>query len=397
MVATAVFCLRDRESREYLKKKALVALFVVIAVLIGWGVARGWWINGLVKMVSDANAYLYFAMLPAFMLAFRKRHDRARLIQTILGATTATAALTLLVFFLFTHATPEPILRAVYKWVRDYGLGEITRAPGGFYRVFFQAHIWNFIVCLMAPALIVRNWKGRRAWTLWLAGALSVAVLFVCFSRTLWLSAAIAGVVGLVLVSVLKTLRTHWWKYLTALAVICAIGLAWPFLLSRTVGGAALARAGSFGGEAAVDSRMNLLKVMWPAILEHPYLGSGFGKELTYVTRDPRLLAYFPDGNYTTSAFEWGWLDFWLKLGFLAPLAFLLLVVTIGRLAKDRLMAATDDGRSLALALLLALVGISIAHVASPWLNHPLGIGFLLLGYSILNASEPQDGTATRT
>lgn len=368
-------------------------LTLLVAGAVAWGAAWGATQRPFGPVFSDLNAYLSLLLLPSFVLALHDAKRRALLLSAVLGAVAASAVQTLLLFFLFTHAVPEPVLRALYVWIRDFGFGEITRAPGGFYRVFFQAHLWSFAVFLMAPALYVASRMARDRtrsgdptlpgrMVVEVSGILPAATVFVSFSRTFWLSAAVAAAVGVLLVAVWQVTRPKLGVYLLSLLVFVALGIGLPFLLSRSVSGAAFGRVGAVAGEPAADSRMNLLRVMWPAILERPVLGHGFGKELTYVTRDPRLLVYYPDGNYTTSAFEWGWLDFWLKMGILGPIAFAAFVAMT--LWRSWQASKTDpEGPWLHLGLGLAVLGAAGAHVLSPWLNHPLGIGLLLLACGV--------------
>jgi O-antigen ligase len=373
LVATALRLFRSEEDRLFVRKNVLRPEVLFLGVAVVYGFFRGLLSQPFGHVVGDANAYAFFLLLPTFLLAFKDISTRERVIPVLLGATSATAVLTLVLLFLFTQNTPEPILRMLYKWVRDFGLGEITRAPGGFYRVFFQAHIWNFILYLWSAALLVRAPKQR--W-LWIPAMLSAAVVFVSFSRTFWLSAALAMAIGILVVVSLRTTRPLFFRYVLFAFLVSALGIALPFALTRSVSSAAVARAGAIGGEAAIDSRFNLLPVMMGAIGEHPLLGSGFGKSLTYVTKDPRLLAYFPDGNYTTTAFEWGWLDFWIKMGIAGFLAFAVFVLVIVKKMWQMLAAAETSW--LALAFFLSITGVALAHTFSPWLNHPLGIGLLL-------------------
>lgn len=361
-----------------------------LGAVVVYGVVRGLRMHPTSLVVGDANAYGFFLLLPTFFLGFPDAEKKHRAVAIVLGATSATAVLTLLLLFLFTHATPEPLLRMIYTWVRDFGLGEITRAPGGFYRVFFQAHIWNFIVYLWSAALLA--YTPKRLW-LWLPASLSAAVVFISFSRTFWLSAAVTMACGVALVLLRRSLRPFFLRYLFSATLISVFGLMLPFALTRSVGSAAFARAGAVAGEAAIDSRFNLLPVMTHAIREYPIRGWGFGKSLTYVTKDPRLLVYFPDGKYTTTAFEWGWLDFWLKMGIAGVIAFAFLIThTLKRLWTA---ICSTDSPWISFALFLSLIGISIAHTFSPWLNHPLGIG-LLLFVSVWLLSEQRSGdTAT--
>jgi O-antigen ligase len=112
------------------------------------------------------------------------------------------------------------------------------------------------------------------------------------------------------------------------------------------------------------------LPELWKQIGRAPILGSGFGTTVTYQTSDPRLLRQNPDGRYTTYAFEWGWLDIWLKLGFFGLLAHLSLFIWI-------IAAGYKKNTWLSIGLGVGLLLIIAVSVFTPYSNHPLGIGFL--------------------
>lgn len=383
LAATAIRLVRYPTERAAVREFLWRPVWLVGALAIGWGTIYGLALHGR-GALADANAYAFFLLFPTVFLTLRDAPGRRLNFETILGAVTASSLLTLAVFTAFTHALPEPILAFVYKWVRDYGLGEITRAPGGFYRVFFQTQLWNLIAFLAGPAALIWLRKKNLFYHSVVAVGLSAAVVFVSFSRTFWLAALAAMALGFIFILARREFRGSRRAYAVILLALLAFGLALPFVLSRSVGGAVLTRANPLLGEAAVDSRMNLLKVMLPAALKSPILGYGFGKELTYKTLDPRLLALYPDGNYTTAAFEWGWLDFWLKMGLIGPVFFIWLVGLLLWRGYKKIRGAATANSWPVIGLLVAIIGISLAHVFSPWLNHPLGIGLLLIAGAIL-------------
>jgi O-antigen ligase len=126
--------------------------------------------------------------------------------------------------------------------------------------------------------------------------------------------------------------------------------------------------------DAAASSRYALLPLLWQKISNNPILGEGFGTTVTYNAKDPRLTNASAGGlgTYTTYAFEWGWLDVWLKIGLLGLLAYLLLFGKI-------IQAAFKKNTWLSYGLTAGLLLIIIVSFFSPYTNHPLGIGFLLL------------------
>ena len=119
-------------------------------------------------------------------------------------------------------------------------------------------------------------------------------------------------------------------------------------------------------------SRWTLLPALWQGIERHPVLGSGFGATVTYTSHDPRVVAA-TGGSYTTYAFEWGWLDHWFKFGiFGIPL----MLWIVGRL----MFRSWRSSEPLWIrgTLVASLFALAITHVFTPYLNHPLGIVWLV-------------------
>ncbi len=147
-------------------------------------------------------------------------------------------------------------------------------------------------------------------------------------------------------------------------------------------------RATSITGEAAVSSRWSLLPALWSEIKTAPVLGKGFGATVTYKSSDPRVLEIDPTGKYTTYAFEWGWLDTWLKLGFFGVLAY---IVLIGKIVYDGIRLNLEfrilnlEYNSAVIGLVIGLSVISVVSFFTPYMNHPLGIGYLIVVGVILD------------
>ena len=123
--------------------------------------------------------------------------------------------------------------------------------------------------------------------------------------------------------------------------------------------------------------------MMGGEIIKNPIIGYGFGKTLTYTTQDPRILEQNPSGEYTTYAFEWGYLEILLKVGVLGLaiyLSFLGYIVYIGWRAIH-VMQRENNGMAYSwmVGLWLGLVCIMITHFFTPYLNHPLGIAYIVV------------------
>ena len=94
---------------------------------------------------------------------------------------------------------------------------------------------------------------------------------------------------------------------------------------------------------------------------------------------DPRIVPTTANGSgeFTTYAFEWGYLDMILKFGILGTLIYLILIFKV----LKKLFVIN-------LGFALGLIALLVINIFSPYLNHPLGIGFVILCSSIVYAKE---------
>jgi hypothetical protein len=94
-------------------------------------------------------------------------------------------------------------------------------------------------------------------------------------------------------------------------------------------------------------------------------------------------------GVYTTYAFEWGWLEHWIKFGILGIPLILALLIFLGlRLWRTR------ASLWMRLAGVITLVTLGAVHVFTPYLNHPLGFVVLMAleGVLVIFNSPPYQG-----
>ena len=117
--------------------------------------------------------------------------------------------------------------------------------------------------------------------------------------------------------------------------------------------------------EAAVQTRWSEIKPLAFSIAQHPIVGSGFGTTIKFNTFDARIQ---DKTNFTTYAFEWGYLDIILKIGLFGLLIYLLIIFN----AAKAIFRQSP-------ALVLGLIGLLATHMFTPYLNHPLGIGYLVV------------------
>ncbi len=351
--------------------------------------------NGPADAFFDYNNWFYFGLLLPLSEVFHENNFRK--IFSVFSASIVWLAFeTFSSLYLFSH---NLFMRPVYKWIRNTGVGEITQMPNGFSRIFFQSHFFALAAFFIFFLLFAgARLKKERSWPYFLVLTASLASVLISFSRSFWVG--LAGGVGLLLALAAGLIRKKKisWKDTLSFAGAGLISLALSFAIMAAIvkfpfprTGADLSddltnRLSNFSGEAAVSSRWSLLPELWKGIKKDPLLGHGFGTTVTYKSSDPRVLELHPDGLYTTYAFEWGWLDLWLKIGLLGVLAYLYLLFILSRRLWRRFSAGSD---LLSAGFLLGILVMVLVNIFTPYLNHPLGIGYLLLA-AVLAASPLQ-------
>ncbi len=375
-----------RQSPLPLWKDARLPPFLLLfaAVIIGFFI--GVRDHPIRNAFDDANGYLYVLYIFPVLSVSWTATTRRLMLQVLCASAVWVSLISLALLFIFTHL-PVEALAATYTFIRDTRTGELTRMGAGIFRIFLQA---QFSVAVAWLALAAWGWTQKEmVWfsRSWLAlSTLFLATLLISLSRSFWIGlvAALLAVLTHALAHriprplfVLRKIGVGIGSALIGFFLLVGI-VVFPFPKSTVdwddLGSLLSSRATDLD-DVSISSRWNLLPPLFTENLESPILGKGFGEEVTFQTDDPRARALSPDGTWTTYAFEWGWLDIWLKMGLFGLAAFGWILV---RLWKG--MAEHLRGKEPWVGMfgLMALVFVYVAHAFSPYLNHPLGLGLLL-------------------
>lgn len=361
-----------------LKNYFLVAAFVVLGV--GIALVKH---NAFSNWFFDLNGWLYFLIIFPWLDYFARAENRKKIWQNIFVVSSAAvswlAIKSLAMLFIFTHFSFDSVY-SLYRWIRTTGVGEVTLMPNGSYRVFFQSQIYLLFSWFLAFFIFSFAKEKKAKIFSALALIISAAVIILSFSRSFWVGMLGGGLAA----AIISFVYFPWRKWLESwlLAVVFAI-LGFPLVMGlakfpypqpkKDFSVSSLtSRAEINPNEAATASRWALLPELGKKIKSEPILGSGFGATVTYRASDPRILEIDPSGTYTTYAFEWGWLDLWLKLGLFGVLAYLYLLIKI-------IKANLELKNSFGSAFAGALIALMVLNIFTPYLNHPLGIMFIIL------------------
>jgi len=395
------------------KKIFTIAFFVLLGgILIGTLNGFFWQQNSFNNFFLDLNGWLYFFIFLPLFFSDKKAGFWRRLVLVFASGIFWLFLKTAFLLYFFAHFSPE-IVYLLYRWLRTSGVGEATLIQAGFYRLFFQSYIFILPAWYLSLGLMIVYFQqfGRIAWQktvfyLYLViGLLSSFLLLVSFSRSFWLAAALGLSAAALLAG--RPIRIFFlWLFswslsliMIILAVVLIAGIVkfpWPPTKAGQNSLTAYSeRIAEIKNEPAASSRWQLWPVLWSEIRQAPYLGRGFGAVIIYQSADLRIKNSTTDGSYQTYAFEWGWLDIWLKTGIIGLIAyagiFVIFFWQTGRSFSLELRRKLPNLTYLAIIAGLGSSALALAAVNffTPYLNHPLGIGLLLiLIYSLVNKKE---------
>jgi len=419
VVLFAAWCLREvriiaglqkaeKTLAELFRGSRLLRWYALLLGVVGIGILNSL-VHGTSKgaLFDDANAWLFFLISPCIYRAFATKESVCRSFSILISAFVAQTLKVLLAFYIMGHkGFGVDGLTTFYRWIRSTGIGEITQLSN-IYRIFFQSQIYVVVLlCILTLILLYRLFYTylqptkisvflfpliKMRW-ITILSACTFASLLLSFSRSFWLG---TFVIGCALAAAAVWRLHHRWQiigvwvsahfYVVCIALLLLFGIS-SIPVPSSQGAFALEslsdRVKDVQDEAAAASRWNLLPVLIKDISHHPFLGYGFGKTVTYISRDPRVLLSNPLGTYTTYAFEWGYLDILLKLGILGLLIYLCTLRELFfqgvRALEVSAAVPPSDLRAIVAGLMLGIGGLLIIHMFTPYLNHPLGIGLIL-------------------
>ncbi len=352
-------------------------IFVGSALLLG--IIRAF-MTGVpfVSIYHDGNGYLFFVLLFPLLwaLAYEKYTytEKENQFYRVIGwGSVILSVFSMALVVIATHAG-ESLFSILYPWLRNTRIAEVGQLGGtSLYRVFIQSQIvllLVFFVCAIQS--FKRGMDIHKTWFLWVAvwGGLIISL-----SRSFWVGLLLAGGA----MAVWFVASRQGWRAVRNVCMqgVTSLGAAFVVLALITTLGLDMfnvlgARSEFTLHEPAVRSRWDL----WPALIhkiqENPVFGHGFGSTVTYQTSDPRLREK-DIVNYTTYAFEWGYVDIWVKTGVIGFLLFtgaLIIIMVQGwKWAQQS---------SIRMGWWFGMLALLVVHFFTPYLNHPIGIGALI-------------------
>lgn len=388
--------IKDKKRGEYLealknfsalKYLLILGFFVTLSLVNAY--LRG---NEFNLIFSDANSYLYFLLIFPLVVVYKNYSSKTldNLKVLFISASIWISLKTLFLLFVFTHNLS--FASEVYYWLRKTLVGEMTATLSGWPRVFIQSQIYSGLALFFTfwAYLKIKSDNYFKIIINFFISILFASSLLISFSRSFWV-----GLICAILFSLIAVWLIYDFKKVVQGIFWFVVSFLLGFILIYLVAILPYHQAGDFKAdfvgrisntnESAISSRWSLLPVLSKEIMREPFFGQGHGATITYISSDPRVLKNNPSGRYTTYAFEWGYFDIWLKIGLFGVLSYLVL---LGYLLKNALKYSLKNQDYISLGLASGIVFLAVTNFFTPFLNHPLGIGILILGSCLIQRDK---------
>ena len=398
--------------------------WMILLAAIAVGTIVGFTNNETAEAFDDMNGYLTMLyLLPIISIDWNVKMKKA-LLEVFAVSVIWMALFTLLLSFLFTHLDGLTS-RHLYEFVRDTRLAEITLqtisdssgkvvspllAPffgrtGYWYRIFMPSQFFVVTALLLISSSFFFLKKEILDWRKVVSiMAILVSTAVLSLSRSFFLGLLASGfiLVGLFIwMQREKISRVARGFGQLAVSLVLGLVILWITVVFPIPPSPDLSSASFYSGAAdsrrdlAVSSRWQLIGPMTEEIFSSPLLGSGFGKEVTFISNDPRVRAEIPSGEWTSYRFEWGYQDIWLKMGVLGLLAFTVIGYSFAR--ATWFSVKKPEKSWLIFGLSSGIILLYVSHIFTPFLNHPIGIGYLLFAIPFMTWTDEDSAEKVST
>lgn len=339
--------------------KPIIIFLIFYFFSISNGLIKGYEIGDVIK---SSQGFLYIFMILPFTIFIDNKEKANQAIKIFINSTIILGIIALLIYVLFSISPGNYSI--ITKWLDKFNYGYIS-IRNGLPAVFLKGTPY-LVIAFNIELFRYINMTERSYKSI-----INMSILFLAILATISMGAWIALFVGIILCIFLSNGK----KNILIIFAIVIAGILIYYIFSDYIGKIIELRISSNDSSYIIKS--NQLHVLIKTWLNNFLFGNGFGVKVNFMTQ----LGYREMIN-----FELFWLQLLVNMGLCGFLAYLNIIVK-NIIESKRNISFLDEFEKINLkACNIGLITLCIISSVNPFLNNPIGIGYVVILMCIINA-----------
>lgn len=365
IVAMIYFCGITMARKLRIEKNIFYIPVLVFLALYFLAIANGY-IQGypLADIMSSSQGYLYFLMLFPFTL-FINKTEHVKIVLRIIERSALVLAVMSIFLFILLYLSPHKIYSIVNPVLMSTSYGFLD-IPKGLPRVFFKTSPFMAIAFILELFNYVNLYNKKD-----IRSIAKMMILLLGCMTTMTMGIWLAVGIGIILCIVFSNGK----KRIIVQSLILVSPILFPF--SNSIANILVNRFSKT--DTSYIIKLNELYTMLSIWVNSFFLGKGFGITIIFQNEIK---------DRTMVKFELFWLELLVCMGITGFIAFVYMILkTLHKglkAAKATRVTALSDSIQLK-AMVTGLVMLCVISSVNPFLNNPIGIGYLLIVMCSIN------------
>lgn len=337
----------------------IVFFFFFFAFAIANGILNGYQIS---NVIVASQGYLYLLIYLPISLLIDNKEKSKKIFQLFINSAVVLSLVSLTIFVIFYFDNTKAYLFTTILSKLDYGYIALR---GGLPAVFLKTSPFIAIafVHLLVQYINLKNEKN-------FINIVKLSILLFGIVSTMSMGIWIATFVGVLLVIILSKGKS---KLLGLILIVLLMGVVYYFLSDYIM--VSLTNRLSIEDSSFIIKFDQLFRLIenWRNKL---IFGNGFGIEITFLTEL---------GRRTMVNFELFWLQLLVNMGLIGFIVYIKIFIKSMYLSIKISKVSSFIERQHLKSLIIGLVVLAIISSVNPFLNNPIGIGYLVIVMSTIS------------
>lgn len=326
--------------------------------------AIGLFSNDKNSVFNGLSGFLYMFLIIFFIQNIETKEKAVKVFR-FFNSMIVILSLVSVIFFILLLLFKSSFYSFINFFLIDKGFGFLDIQSNGMVRVFFKTSVLIPISCIYYLNEILKNDVYKLSSILYFI--VSLLGLISTMTMTFWIVFVIGALINLLFfINKKKNLLLLILVIIMLLFVFDKIGYNITNIFTNRLD----------RNDPSLLLKQAQVPVLWDTFKQHIFFGNGFGKEV--------ILDYY--GTFREGS---NWENMWLYLlvtnGLFGLVTYLLLIVSIIKNSIHSIKNANNENAIVLVTIGVGLVIECIISFSNPFLNNPIGIGFLCVSAGIVN------------